>query len=124
MEPYSRLTLESSDNFSHSKRGWDLELEMNVIWHEVTFKFLDLEFMEKVIENISELFSVFAIDDFFTKFWTNNDVISTIPTNMRSMGIFLVCGVHSLKKGYDVPSSVFLQSLEYHNLFSIQLIPW
>lgn len=124
MESYGGLTLESSDNSWDSERRWNLQLKVDMIRHEVTFKFFDLQFSQEIIENVSELFFVFSVDDSFTKLWTNNDVIGTIPTNMRSMGIFLVWWVHVLKKGYDVPSSVFLQSLEYHNLFSVQLLLW
>ena len=79
---------------------------------------------QEIRENLSELFSIFPIEDSFTKLWTNDDMIRTIPPNMRFIGIFLVCGVHGLKKGYDVSSRVFLQSLGYHNLFSSQRLQW
>lgn len=93
---------------------------MNVIRHKMSFELLDLHLSEKIREDISELFSIFPIKNSFAKLWTNDDMIGTIPPNMSSMGIFLACGVHGLKKGYDVSSGVFLQSLEYHNLFSSQ----
>jgi hypothetical protein len=51
-------------------------------------------------------------------------MIGTIPANMSSVRVFLVCRVHGLKKGYDVSSRVFLQSLGYHNLFSSQRLQW
>ncbi len=124
MEPDCGFTLESSDNLTDCHRWWDLELEVDVIRHEMSFQFFDLHLSEEIRENLSELFPIFPIEDSFTKFWTNDDMIRTIPPNMRSMGIFLVCGVHGLKKGYDVSSRVFLQSLGYHNLFSSQRLQW
>lgn len=124
MESNCGLALESSDDFTYCNGWWNLELKVNMIGHEMSFKFLDLHFPQKINENLSELFSIFSIEDSFAKLWTNDNMISTIPSNMRSMGIFLVCGVHGLKKGYDVSSRVFLQSLGYHNLFSSQRLQW
>ncbi len=124
MEPDCGFTLESSDDFTYSNGWWDLELEMDVIGHQVSFKFFDLHLPEEISENFSELFSIFSIEDSFAKLWTNDDMIRTIPPNMSSVSIFLVCGVHGLKKGYDVSSRVFLQSLGYHNLFSSQRLQW
>ena len=124
MEPNCGLTLESSDDFTYCNGWWDLELEVNMIRHEMSFEFLDLHLSEKISQYPSELFSIFSIQDSFTKLWTNDDMIGTIPPNMSSVRVFLVCGVHGLKKGYDVSSRVFLQSLEYHNLFSSQRLQW
>lgn len=124
MEPYCGFTFESSDDFTYCNGRRDLELEVNVIWHQMSFQFFDLHLSEKISQYLSELFSIFSIKDSFTKLWTNDDMIGTIPPNMSSVCIFLVCGVHGLKKGYDVSSRVFLQSLGYHNLFSSQRLQW
>jgi len=116
----SRLSFEVSHEAcdGHSRRY--LHLKVNVIWHEVTLQFFYFEFFEKIGDNSSELFFEFSIDDFLPKLWTKYYVIRTIPLDVSSMGIFLNIGVHGLKKGYDVSSRGFLQSLEYHNLFSFQ----
>ena len=124
MEPDCGFTLESSDDFAYCNRWWDFELEVNVIRHQMSFEFLDLHLPQEISDNFSELFSIFSIENSFTKLWTNDDMIRTIPSDMSSMSVFLICGVHGLKKGYDVSSRVFLQSLGYHNLFSSQRLQW
>ena len=97
-------------------------MKVDVIWHEMTFEFFYFEFLEEISDNSSELFLEFTIDDSFTKLWTKYYMIRTIPLDVSSMGVFLDIGVHGLKKGYDVSSRVFLQSLEYHNLFFFSMI--
>ena len=124
MEPNCGFTLESSDDLTDCHRWWDQELEMDMIGHETLFKLFDLHLPNEISENFSELLSIFSIEDSFTKLWTNDDMIRTIPPNMSSVSIFLVCGVHDSKKGYNVSSRVFLQSLEYHNLFLSQRLLW
>ena len=67
----------------------------------------------------SKVFFVFPINDSFTKLWTKYDIIGTIPSDMRSLLIFLIWRVHVWKKVMMI-LSIFLQRLGYHNLFSFQ----
>jgi hypothetical protein len=90
MEPNCRLTLESSDYFAYCNGWWDFQLEMNVIGHEMSFEFFDFHLSKEISENFSEMFSIFPIEDSFTKLWTNDDMIGTIPPNMSSVSVFLI----------------------------------
>jgi hypothetical protein len=90
MESNCGLTLESSDDFAYCNGWWSLELKMDVIRHEMSFEFLDFHLSEEISENFSELFSIFPIEDSFTKLWTNDDMIGTIPPNMSSVSVFLI----------------------------------
>ena len=62
-----------------------------MIGHEMSFEFFDLHLSEEISENFSELFSILSIEDSFAKLWTNDDMIGTIPPNMSSVRVFLVC---------------------------------
>ena len=64
---------------------------MNMIYSEISFKFFYFHFSKKLGEYLSEILFEYAVYFSFTIFWTNHDMIGTIPSdmshwNMRSIG--------------------------------------
>ena len=75
-----------------------------MIMHEMTFKFFNLHFLKKFVENVSEVFTKNTIENFLSVLWTEDNMIVAVPG-----GVGNGRGLHRIEKecGYEV-KRVFL----------------
>ena len=72
------FSFEFSDNGRDGYWWWDFDLKVNVIFHEVTFKFFYLHLFEESIDDISKLYFECTVYNLLTVLWTKYYVVCAI----------------------------------------------